>query len=405
LLSFSSGFASAGQLVISLGAFEYSYSPLESNINKRTLQGFSTQAEEKMDKCENCPYVTYEKFEQYYGAFDYSDAWVTAAFEGRATSFANGNVDFSGFGYPGRTGMCLQSSILLYECGRRFSQLCTRYIAEAIKKGSAYMGVWMYVIREMEDALDDCQEGCKVENCNDDPVHAWDEGVAFYSGSLEGGEGEGSGVLLHQLADKRCANFKTCGDLASETSGISHANLEIFHEFRDGQRKLSLGQCSAARTNKERIEQLMAIPLVQGTLRYAYITDFEVDAGEKAAAEGAVFAASVLPLVNACNEEAASKLYKSMNTGQNGGADFLGVKHSLEQVYSCMGLRCEDVGGLYDDTTGGYLKHASPCGLTSDKNIGLIVGLSFGGVALLAFLVFLWRKSSTGQEVVKREYP
>jgi hypothetical protein len=113
LLSFSSGFASAGQLVISLGAFEYSYSPLESNINKRTLQGFSTQAEEKMDKCENCPYVTYEKFEQYYGAFDYSDAWVTAAFEGRATSFANGNVDFSGFGYPGRTGMCLQSLILL----------------------------------------------------------------------------------------------------------------------------------------------------------------------------------------------------------------------------------------------------------------------------------------------------
>jgi hypothetical protein len=145
----------------------------------------------------------------------------------------------------------------------------------------------------------------------------------------------------------------------------------------------------------------MAIPLVQGTLRYAYITDFEVDAGEKAAAEGAVFAASVLPLVNACNEEAASKLYKSMNTGQNGGADFLGVKHSLEQVYSCMGLRCEDVGGLYDDTTGGYLKHASPCGLTSDKNIGLIVGLSFGGVALLAFLVFLCRKRSSGQEGVK----
>jgi hypothetical protein len=38
------------------------------------------------------------------------------------------------------------------------------------------MSVWMYAIREFEDALDDCQEGCTIENCNDDPVQAWDEG-------------------------------------------------------------------------------------------------------------------------------------------------------------------------------------------------------------------------------------
>lgn len=33
------------------------------------------------------------------------------------------------------------------------------------------MHIWMYVIREMEDALDDCKEGCIIDNCNDDPVH------------------------------------------------------------------------------------------------------------------------------------------------------------------------------------------------------------------------------------------
>lgn len=38
------------------------------------------------------------------------------------------------------------------------------------------MNVWMYAIRELEDALDDCNEGCTIENCNDDPVKAWDEG-------------------------------------------------------------------------------------------------------------------------------------------------------------------------------------------------------------------------------------
>lgn len=37
----------------------------------------------------------------------------------------------------------------------------------------------MYVIHEMEDAIDDCQSDCL--NCNDQPVHAWDEAVAFYT--------------------------------------------------------------------------------------------------------------------------------------------------------------------------------------------------------------------------------
>jgi hypothetical protein len=38
------------------------------------------------------------------------------------------------------------------------------------------MNVWMYAIREFEDALDDCQEGCTLDNCNDNPVKAWDGG-------------------------------------------------------------------------------------------------------------------------------------------------------------------------------------------------------------------------------------
>jgi len=41
----------------------------------------------------------------------------------------------------------------------------------------------MYVIREMEDAVADCKAGC--EYCNDARVHAWDEAVAFYTGSIE----------------------------------------------------------------------------------------------------------------------------------------------------------------------------------------------------------------------------
>ncbi|KAL3909438.1 MAG: hypothetical protein SGILL_008088, partial [Bacillariaceae sp.] len=368
-------FTATGTLTIEgEGSFTYAYDPLSDNNNGRTLQGFSTAGKEKMHDCPNCPYVTYEKFYQYYGAFDYANQWVLAAFNGQPTNFANGNANFRQYEITGRT--------------------------EAIKKGTAYMNVWMYVIREMEDALDDCQEGCTIENCNDDPVHAWDEAVAFYSGSLEGKDGSGEGVLLHQLADKRCANFKTCGDLADETSGLSHVNIEIFRQFNDGLRKINQGECSVARANKERIEQMMAVPMVQGALRYAYITDKEVNAGEKAEAEGAVFAASVLPLVHACDEDAAQTIYNNLKVGQAGSANFAQVKQAFESTYSCMNIRCEDVGGLYDSALGQYMDGAAPCGSTSgsERNVGLIAGLSVGGIVLVGLGIVLWNRSRTGKE-------
>ncbi len=362
--------AESGALVVGGQTLNYTYDVLSNNDNGRTLQGFSLQAEERMYNCENCPYSTYEKFYKYYGAFDYADQWILAAFDGGATTFANGNADFGPYTAVGR--------------------------AEAVKKGSVFMSVWMYVIREFEDALDDCKTDCTIANCNDEPVHAWDEGVAFYTGSLEGRDGSGDGVMLHSLADKRCANFKTCGDLANEDTGLSHVNIRLLAEFVDGKRKLLAGQCAEARQNKNRIEQLMAIPLIQGAIRYAYITDLGNDPSEKPESEGATFAAAVLPLVSACNEEAADTIYKNMKTGQKGSANFVTVKNAFESVYDCMNIRCEDVGGLYDVATGGYMKYAEPCNATTekeDKKVGLAVGLSVGGVVLIGLLVFLSRRS------------
>lgn len=41
---------------------------------------------------------------------------------------------------------------------------------EAIQKATTYMSIWMFVIREMEDALDECQEACSKEGCNAESV-------------------------------------------------------------------------------------------------------------------------------------------------------------------------------------------------------------------------------------------
>merc|ERR1712216_105170 len=124
---------------------------------------------------------------EYYGDFDYGDKWVMAAFDAKSTDFnGKGNQAFGQL--DGDDGKNVR--------------------VEAIKKGSAYMNVYMYVIREFEDAIDDCAAGC-IE-CNDAPVHAWDEGVAFYTGSEEGTDGSGSGKMIYALADKRCENYGTC---------------------------------------------------------------------------------------------------------------------------------------------------------------------------------------------------
>lgn len=87
-------FADSGNLDIGGTILNYNYDSRSQNVNKRTLQKFSTEAEQKMYRCENCPYATYQKFRDYYGFFDYADKWITAAFDGTGTTFARGNGEF-----------------------------------------------------------------------------------------------------------------------------------------------------------------------------------------------------------------------------------------------------------------------------------------------------------------------
>ena len=233
-----------------------------SSSGNRTMKGFSTGAKGKMyDGCPGCPYRHYKMFYDYYGDFDYADKWVSAALAGTDMSFSSGKYGPNNFKD-------------MYSAAR----------VEAVKKGTAYMNVWMYAIREFEDAIDDCTS-CTT-NCNQfslastsdgqyAAVHAWDEGVAFYAGSLEGTAhgGSSAGKMVYRLAEKRCANFGTCGAAGDATSGISMVNSELFKAgglFATGRDLLQQGKCAKVRPIVEQIVSLMTVPLVQGTLRYAY---------------------------------------------------------------------------------------------------------------------------------------
>ena len=124
--------------------------------------------------CTGCPHKTYMRFVSYYGDYDYADKWVSAALAGTNMTFSNG-----------------------YHGPNNFAVLGEAARIEAVKKGTAYLIVWMHVIRELEDAVDDCRN-CTSCWRSRHSVHSWDGGVAYYTGSLEGTAhgGDGAGKLL-----------------------------------------------------------------------------------------------------------------------------------------------------------------------------------------------------------------
>merc|ERR1712106_426415 len=326
----------SGELEIAGTMYPYTYEPMKDNKNGRTIQGFSTSAESKMYTCTNgCPYAEYNKYFEYYGDHDYADKWIMAGLKGEKVTYSSGkSFDFSKYGFPGRK--------------------------EVVKKGTVYSNFYMYIIRELYDAIGDCKLKCAT--CNDDSVHAWDEAVAYYTGSLEGQIGmDQSSKLLHELADKRCQNFKTCGAGGDMASGQAMVNYEIFKLFDAGKKELAAGKCETVTPIVDDIIALMSVPMVQGAQRYAWRVANEETDMEKKNAEGIIFTMAILPRVADCDADAADILLKNMQvtTTYEGAVDFPLVKSTFESVYECMGITCAQIGGLLDGEE--YYPDVMPC--------------------------------------------
>lgn len=356
----------------------YSYNPETDNKNGRTLAGFSTAAESKMAGCgPSCPYTDYEKYYDFYGEFDYGHQYVTAALEQKETNFTNGNVDFSTYSLPA--------------------------LEKVIGIATLNLNVWMYVIREYEDALDDCAKGCASDQCNTDKVNAWDEGIAFYVGSLEGGDGSGDGLLSYALADELCVEFKTCGKEGQEVSGLSFVNSEIVRLSEPAVDLLLAEKCVETRVYVKEIVGLMTSTLVQALLRSTYETStrnvpISDNVKDVARAEASAYAAAVLPILHDCSASDAEFVYQQLDYNNDKDRDYAAIKEVLEKHYVCMGITCEQVGGIWDPTTSSYKSDASPCSTSveQENHLGLILGISLGGIAFLAVIaVFLARRKKS----------
>jgi hypothetical protein len=236
---------------------------------------------------------------------------------------------------------------------------------------------------------------CSAGNDLPNFVSPWDKAVAFYTGSRIADNPTYYGNLLHALADERCPTMTTCSDTRDMGASrpTSKVNIEIFNYFKAGQEMLLNNECEATRPIKERIVQLMSVPLIQSTLRFAHILENESQTSSGHVAEGAVFAASVLPIVHHCNEDDAAIIYDNMQISATPSVIFSEVKAAFEKNYECMGITCADIGGIYSEDDKAYKLGTGPCldKSTRGKNseAGKIAGLSILGIAIAGFIVVM----------------
>jgi hypothetical protein len=390
----------------------YSVQITPSNLSHtagRTIQGFNLRPGDqngawsyyKYSGCPQCPYAEMLRFVEYYGGVNYANDMVMAAllgntYESKSKRFT---LDYNSVTNPS-TGT-------------------PKARVQGVKKGTDFLNVFMYVIREYEDAIADCIGGNLGDN--DGAAHAWDEGVAFYAGSLEGEAGTRSkglsskGVMLYDLADYRCQNFKTCGPNFDSTTGTSQANYKIMEAAASGQHYLLMGECEKVRKPLDKIVDQMRVPMIQGALRYAYRTEGQQGHNpsntyqscgsslDKCQAEGAVFAAAVLPALHSCSASAAKIVADNLRLKEPMPAvDFPAVKRAFESNYACLNITCKDIGGLYENNE--YFKGAEPCvdpvpagaqplSDSSDDDLpawALVVIIVVGALFLILFFFTCW---------------
>mmetsp|Transcript_19438 Transcript_19438/g.29215 ORF Transcript_19438/g.29215 Transcript_19438/m.29215 type:complete len:552 (-) Transcript_19438:363-2018(-) len=375
-------FDAKGQMEFeNMGVYNYSYNVLEDNKNYRTLQKFSSEAESEMLMCgERCPHRTFEKYFNYYEIPDYGDRFITSAFQQTHARYVRGNADFSSYS--------------------------VNAVKEAVINGILYLNVWMHVVNQMEKAIDFCFLGDKPNS-----VRHWDQSVAVFAGSML--KGKETGFLLFDAASTICIDFMTCN---AETTSEFTVLSKLFNKFDQGQSEMlkDRGSCDSAQLIKDSIEDLMAVPLIQGLLRAAYVRSREQDSSTEQA-RGATLAAAVLPLVHHCNPSDAEEIYSEMKIG-SAKPDFVAVKQALERNYKCMKISCSDVGGYYNFDAEEYYKNAAPCtfaaanpspsiqgGNNTGKTVAVVLIL-IGAIGVIsAYFLFARRKKSMSEIELHRD--
>lgn len=196
---------------------------------------------------------------------------------------------------------------------------------------------------------------CRLTGDNTIPISFLDKAVALYTGS-ETRNDNNYGFFPYTLTQTEGYKFGTC-----KKDEMCPVNKKIFDKFRSVKSNLVQNECTSLQTNVRDIKELMTIVLVQGVTRSIYELDIHDDFQETTQAMGAAFAAALVPLLHSCSKGYATMVHNDLAPGKSTKGSYEVVKDAIEQNYSCLGISCEDVGGLVDIRGEGYLAGAEAC--------------------------------------------
>jgi len=208
------------------------------------------------------------------------------------------------------------------------------------------MVMYTAVLSQLQSGVNECKKSSKQNIVQQD----LDTAVAYYVGSLEGskvgGKAGGHGQLFFGVANELCHQFDACTD-----SGNANVNRKIMAAIVDMQTALAESNCDSAMSTLTYLsETALPVPLVQGTLEFAFANEqLPAQSTSSAVVEGSVFAGAILPLINSIDSNIANTLFVNMAYNPTGrpvsdGAD--AVFDVFVQTLGLTGIDCNDVGTL-----------------------------------------------------------
>jgi len=267
---------------------------------------------------------------------------------------------------------------------------------EIVMKTMSYMVLYMGALQQMYEAVSNC--GTEDPTKSFDAPSAWDRGAALIIGSLEGTEAGGTidGQSFFALARKRCEQFGTC-----DPSGNAIVNDIMVTLLYTGRGEVQAGSCKALRRTVVEVEELMLVPLIQGSLRYALLNEkLPVGSTDGDLAEGYIFSRSVLPLIEDEDREAGATIGTNLDFQLNEKPVKDGARavfSAFASVYDDLNVDCQLVGAAGNIDACSGASYSGGGGLGAGAIVGIILAVLVA-MGIVLFVFYRRKKANKTEE-------
>jgi len=206
---------------------------------------------------------------------------------------------------------------------------------------SIVLNLWMAIVHVLNLSVDSCKEVYenKISSRVANPVEFIDIAAAYWIGVDVTPELNFAGELLYKIADEMSLRFNQNSDIAS----VNKMMIEHLNAMQQTSIVCSIEEQATQhlRILKDRIVQIMTIPLIQSLIH-------SIEIGDPVMAK--MYAASIVPQILSCSPKIAQ--YFSDNFVWNEYSVDLKEEAlaNLGEMFSCLGISCDDVGDYFGRT-------------------------------------------------------